>query len=177
MSRKKPFSEIPVIKTGRLTLRGLAEGDAKSLRELTEDAEVYRFLPTFLFEKKYADADEVIKKLYTECIGESLILGVFDKDGFCGLAELYGFRDAIHKISVGYRFVKRCWGRGYASEALGGLLEYLYGETDAEIITASTMTENAASARVLAKNGFTAVARADEDWGYPEPTLTDKWIN
>ena len=57
------------------------------------------------------------------------------------------------------------------------MVDYLYGETDIEIITASTMIENLASANVLRKNGFSLVVHsALEDWGYAEPTLTDKWI-
>ena len=57
------------------------------------------------------------------------------------------------------------------------MVDYLYGETDIEIITASTMIENAASARVLTKNGFDLVVHAvGEDWGYDSPTVADKWI-
>ncbi len=57
------------------------------------------------------------------------------------------------------------------------MVDYLYGQTDIEIITASTMMENRASARVLEKNGFDLVVRAsDEDWGYEEPSPSDKWI-
>jgi len=44
-------------------------------------------------------------------------------------------------------------------------------------ITASTMVENKASARVLRKNGFDLVVSAvGEDWGYEELTIADKWI-
>ena len=57
------------------------------------------------------------------------------------------------------------------------LTKELLSNRGIEIITASTMIENQASARVLQKNGFTLVNHAVyEDWGYPEPTLTDKWI-
>jgi len=57
------------------------------------------------------------------------------------------------------------------------MIDYLYKETDIEIITASTMIENQASANVLRKNGFQLVVHAvDEDWGYDKPTVTDKWI-
>ena len=98
-------------------------------------------------------------------------------DAFCGLAEMYGFKDPIHKISVGYRLLERYWGQGIATEALGLMIDYLYEQTDIEIITASTMVENAASANVLLKNGFTLVVHAvGEDWGYDEPTVSDKWI-
>ena len=99
--RKKLFSEIPFLRSSRLTLHGLSRKDADALRELTESAAVYKYLPTFLFEKKYPDVRTVIDRLYDECWKESIILGVFLQDEFCGLAELYGFRDPIHKISVG----------------------------------------------------------------------------
>ncbi len=175
--KKKPFSEIPCLSGRRVILRGLAEADAEGLRELTKSDAVYRYLPTFLYEKQYPDVQRVIEGLYTECIRESLILGVFCENRFAGLAEMYGFNDRIHKISVGYRLLEAFWGKGIASETLGLMVDYLYGETDVEIITASTMVENRASARVLEKNGFDLVVEAaDEDWGFGESTKADKWI-
>ena len=100
MEKIKPFSEIPVLEGRRVTLRALVPDDAPRLAELTGDPEVYRYLPTFLFEQKYPDPQTVIERLYDECLKESLILGVFLGGDFCGLAEMYGFRDEIHKISV-----------------------------------------------------------------------------
>ena len=74
------------------------------------------------------------------------------EESLCGLIELYGFKDYIHKISMGYRLLSHYWGREIASEAIGLLVDYLYGETDIEISTASTMIENKPSERVLEKN-------------------------
>lgn len=88
-----------------------------------DDPEVYRYLPTFLFKKKYPDVGRVIERLYDECFRESIILGVFKDDAFCGLAEMYGYREAIHKISVGYRLLERCWGQGIASATLGLMID------------------------------------------------------
>ena len=174
---KKLFSEIPYLESERLVLRALGESDADSLRELVNSPGVYRYLPTFLFEQKYEDIHYVIRHLYDECFQESIILGIFLKGEFCGLGEFYGYREPIHKISVGYRLLERCWGKGIATESLKRMVDYLYGETDIEIITASTMIENHASANVLRKNGFSLVVHAvGEDWGYPEPTISDKWI-
>ena len=57
------------------------------------------------------------------------------------------------------------------------MIRYLYSQTDIQIITASTMPENTASARVLRKNQFElVVSGAEEDWGYDTPTPSDKWI-
>ena len=143
-------------------MKEVTQDDLPGLQELVNSPRVYRYLPTFLFEQKYADLRYVIDHLYDECWKESILLGVFIEEEFCGLAEMYGYRPPIHKISVGYRLLERFWG---------------YNDTDTEIITASTMIENRASANVLMKNGFDLVVHAvGEDWGYEEPTVTDKWI-
>ena len=171
------FSEVPELSGERIILRHISMKDAEALQSFAHDEEVYRYLPTFLFEQRYSDARTVIERLYTECMEESLILGIYMDDSFAGLAELYGFRDPIHKVSIGYRLAKEYWGRGIATETVRILVDYLYGSTDIEIITASTLPENHASENVLQKNDFQlVVSGSDEDWGYPEMLPTDKWI-
>lgn len=171
------FPELPVLESGRLVLRPLEMPDAQGLLRLTRQEIVYRFLPTYLFEKQSDDIASVIRGLYREYLEDSLILGVFQRSRFCGLAEVYGYRAPIFKVSVGYRLLEETWGQGIATEALGLLTEELLTNRGIEIITASTMIQNQASAHVLQKNGFTLVNHAvDEDWGYPKPTPTDKWI-
>lgn len=174
---KKLFSEVPYLQNGRITLRRIEKADAPGLQALVDSPRVYRYLPTFLFEKKYPDIQTVIRHLYDECFEESIILGIFEGDQFCGLGEFYGYKDSIHKISAGYRLLEECWGRGIATQALGLMIRYLYDETDIEIITASTMVQNQASANVLRKNDFALVSSGvGEDWGYEQPTIADKWI-
>ena len=174
---KSLFLTIPRLLSERLVLRKLTRGDADELQSLMDSARVYRYLPTFLFEHKYQSAEDVIDRLYTECLADSLILGIFCGNAFCGLAEFYGYRAPIHKISVGYRLAESWWGKGLASETLARMISFLENETDVEIITASTLPENRASASVLRKNGFTLVAAsAPEDWGFGGLTPTDKWI-
>ena len=174
---KDLFSEIPCLCCDGLALRRLELCDAEALRVLTGCAEVYRYLPTFLFEKEGEDAEETIRRMYAQNLNESLILGVFSDGSFCGLAEFYGYRAPLRKISVGYRLLPQYWGKGIATKTLGLMINYLFRETDMKIMTASVMPENRASARVLEKNGFRCVARAVlENWGYPLPTRADKWI-
>lgn len=176
MSAKEFFSQIPCLKGEHITLRRLTLSDADDLRELTEDDEVYRYLPTLLYERKH-DALYVIEHLYDECIEESLILGIFEDGEFCGLVELYGFIASQKKVSVGCRLLKKHRGRGAASEVISLLYDYLIKETEIKTMSASSMLDNKASANALTKNGFICVEHAvPEDWGYDLPTLTDKWI-
>ena len=174
---KKLFSEIPILTGERVVLKPLTARDEDGLRELTENEEIYRYLPTFLYEQKYEDKEYVIAHLYDECIKSSLILGVYYEGAFCGLAEIYGYRAPLMKASVGYRLCRRSWGRGIATEALGLMVKYLLEETDVKAITASTMTENKASDHVLKKKGFKLIGYTVlEDWDYAQPILTEKWL-
>ena len=192
----KLFDEIPYLGNERIELKRLVPSDAVKLKELTDNENVYRYLPTFLFEKQFEDPKEAIEKMYEGLFRnrESLILGIFLREGrgeseavtdihseergtFCGLAEYYGFKDELHKTCLGYRLSESFWGRGIASGTVKLMVDYLYLRTDTEIITASTMVENKASERVLTKNGFIMTSRAvEEDWGYEKPTITDKWF-
>ena len=180
-ARKKLFSEVPSIEGERIVLNRVVNIDAEALRDLVENPNVQRFEPTYLFEKRFDDMNEAIDLMYGDLFEkkESPMLAIRVKENgeLAGLAEFYGLRDPLHKISVGYRLRECWWGKGLATETARLMVGYLYGETDIEIITASTMVENAASARVLEKADFIRTARGvEEDWGYPEPTLVDKWF-
>ena len=122
---KNLFSDIPELRGERVLLRRLADADAEDLQALKDSPAVYRWLPTFLFEQKYDDPHTVIRRLYSEGLEQSLILGVFMGGRFYGLAEMYGYRAPIHKISIGYRLLESCWGQGIATHIIVLLKEYL----------------------------------------------------
>ena len=177
----KLFDEIPYLEGERIILRKIEDGDSDDLRNMTLNPNVYRYLPTFLFEKQCDDVHKTIADLYGELFAskDSLILGICMKSTgrFCGIAEFYGYKESLQKTCIGYRLDEPWWGKEIASETVGLMVDYLYSATDTEIITASTMIENKASARVLEKNGFIMTAAAvPEDWGYSEPTIADKWF-
>lgn len=179
--RKKLFSEIPSIEGDRIVLDRVVDADSDALQDLISNPLAQRYLPTYLFEKQFDDAHEAISQLYGDLFEnkESLILAIRMKETgeLAGLVEFYGLRDSLHKISVGSRLRECWWGCGLATEATRLAVDFLYGETDIEIITASTMVENKASAHVLEKVGFIRTARhVEEDWGFSEPTIVDKWF-
>ena len=179
--RKKLFDDIPRIEGERIVIDRVVDADADALRDLTSNSLVQRYEPTFLFEKQFDDPHEAIRQMYADLFRnkESLILAIRMKDTgeMAGLAEFYGLRDSLHKISVGCRLREDFWKFGLATEATRLIVDYLYGETDIQIITASSSVENAASAHVLEKVGFIHTAHgAEEDWGLPEPVLVDKWF-
>ena len=177
----RPFDRIPYLEGSRIIIRKIEKGDARALDDLRKDGEVYRYLPTFLYEQSAPDVDAVIRDMYGPVFTnrESILLGIYWKENqeFSGIAEFYGYRPEVQKISLGYRLRKAWWGRGIATETVKLMVDYLYRETDTQIITASSMVENQASASVLRKNGFDLViSGTTEDWGFERPVIVDKWI-
>lgn len=61
------------------------------------------------------------------------------------------------EIEVGYRFLERCWGNGYATEAARAAIAFGLDELRLERIVAVTLPGNRASRRVLEKCGLSFV--------------------
>ena len=81
-------------------------------------------------------------------------------DDIVGRINLTGVqRVAFNKASLGYRIGEAYAGQGVASRAVALLLEEAYGKLDFWRIEANSRPENAASVRVLERNGFTQCGR------------------
>ena len=80
------------------------------------------------------------------------VLSLFDeKDGAC---------------EIGYGIGSRFWNRGYATEAVGRFLEYLFREKGMRRVYASFFTGNDASRRVMEKCGMTFDHFSEKELSY-----------
>jgi len=70
--------------------------------------------------------------------------------GICGLVK----RDGLDDPDVGYAFLERFWGRGYASEAAAATLAHGRAVLGLKTIVAITTPTNTASIAVLEKIGM-----------------------
>src|SRR5262249_4274627 len=71
-----------------------------------------------------------------------------------GTIGFTGPPDDSGTVSVGYGLVESARGRGYATEALSGLVEFAFTQPSVRAITADALPDNVASHRVLEKVGF-----------------------
>lgn len=60
----------------------------------------------------------------------------------------------LHRPTVGYDVVEPLWGKGYATEALRGLMTYLFTLPEVEAVEADTFDHHIASRRVMEKAGM-----------------------
>jgi RimJ/RimL family protein N-acetyltransferase len=83
---------------------------------------------------------------------------------------------AVGKADLGYLFLPRAWGRGYAAEACAAALDWFDGVLPGEPVVLTTQTANIGSMRLAAKLGFTEVERfrawEAEQWLGLRPPVT-----
>ncbi|WP_208862824.1 GNAT family N-acetyltransferase [Micromonospora chersina] len=66
---------------------------------------------------------------------------------------------AVGKADLGYLFLPRAWGFGYAAEACAAALHWFDGVLPGEPVVLTTQTANTRSIRLAAKLGFIEVER------------------
>lgn len=90
--------------------------------------------------------------------------GVFEKAssefvGFCGVirAPDHDFDEII------YAFAQPYWGKGYATEAARGMLDYVFGISKLDVIYATINAKNIASQKMMSKLNMQFVEDVKED--------------
>ncbi len=179
--RSTLFEEYPVIADDKIVIRKMTDADADALAEMCAQEEVYRYVPTFLYEQRYEDKHEVIAKMDAECFEtkESLLLGVYLKEdgAFTGIAEFYAYEPKRRKCSMGLRLRREYWGRKIAAHAEPLMIDYLLNRANIRVITGHVMQANKASEAAALKSGFEKkYCGILEDWGFAEPVLIDKYV-
>jgi RimJ/RimL family protein N-acetyltransferase len=159
-----------VLETERLILRTFTMDDAKLLYELNLDPNVIRY--TFDPIKDIEHAKEVLGKtilpqyaLYNHGRWAVHLKPDLEFIGWCGLKA----RPERNEIDLGYRFKKRSWGKGYATEAAFACIKYGFEKLNLPRIVGRAIMANENSFRVLEKCGMTYIGEETVD-GYLHKT-------
>ena len=142
--------------TERLALRRYRPEDAVPLYQyLGTDPEMYKYSGW----NPYATtemAQETVRRFIDSYDDEHVYSWVMDFDDVViGTIGAYDYED--DQIEVGFSVVQRWQGRGYATEALTRVLEYLTENEGISCVTAWCAAENIGSKRVLEKSGMQLV--------------------
>lgn len=145
-----------ILRTERLHLRPIAAGDAEALFASRGDPEVMRYWDWP--EQESVAAVRAILEAHIPELGDGRTLwwvAALSPDGpaigECDLSEI----DHHHRrAEVGFLFVRRHWGQGYAQEAMEAVIAHAFGELGLERLWARFHDGNDASKRLLEKLGF-----------------------
>jgi [ribosomal protein S5]-alanine N-acetyltransferase len=79
--------------------------------------------------------------------------------GWCGLK----YRAELREIDLGYRFIKKYWGKGYATEAAFACMRYGFEKLGLQRIVGRALPPNATSVKGLEKCGMIFIGEEMED--------------
>jgi RimJ/RimL family protein N-acetyltransferase len=152
------------IRTERLVLRAPEAADRAAFIELFASPEVGRYIGG-------ARPRDELERAVPEVPGRRPGRFVVDLDGAMIGTVTVDRRDAERpghvrpdagEVELGYLFLPRAWGYGYAAEACAAALDWLAAALPGEPVVLCTQTANDSSMRLAAKLGFTEVERFEE---------------
>lgn len=166
------------IETERLILRELRSTDLDGMFELDSDPEVHKYLgnkPVTTIEESQKILESVIYQYKERGIGRwaAIEKSTGDFIGWSGLRlnTEYNMNGFTKYYDVGYRFIKRYWGKGYATESGKASVNYAFSVLKLPELYGTTEIGNEASHKALLKIGLNYV----EDFYFEQETLNLRW--
>jgi [ribosomal protein S5]-alanine N-acetyltransferase len=167
----------PVLSTARLRLRPVTSTDAEALFALHASAVVLRFWDSPPWDEP-GRAERFIASCREMAENGSGIRPVIERasDGaFIGWCSVTRWNPVYRSATLSYVLDDGAWGHGYATEAVGALLQWAFDVLDLNRVQAETDTRNTASARVLEKLGFRREGTLREDC-VVNGEVSDSWV-
>lgn len=142
-----------IIETKRLMLRELNVSDSKHFFDLNSDPEVLKYTGDEPF-LSISEAELFLKNYTDYKVNGFGRWAVISKEsgefvGWCGLKL-----NEEEFIDLGFRFYRKEWGKGYATESAKASLEYGFKNLNIDEIIGRASFENGASVKVLEKLGM-----------------------
>lgn len=136
------------IETERLVLKPLTRADAPAAYVWLSDPEVNRYMIYPLYHS-VEEAEEWIASVKDE----ENVFGIFLQNGtLIGSGHICPAEE--HAWVVGYNLRRDAWGKGYATEAVRGMIKWAHENFGVNEFVSSHAVENIGSKRVQEKCGF-----------------------
>jgi RimJ/RimL family protein N-acetyltransferase len=166
------------IETERLILRELRITDLDGMFALDSDPEVHKYLgnkPVKTIDESREILESVINQYKERGIGRFAAIEKSSGDfiGWSGirLNTEYSMNGFTKYYDVGYRLIKRFWGKGYATESGKAAIDYAFNIMKLPKLYATTEIGNEASHHVLLKIGLDYI----EDFYFEQEKLNLRW--
>lgn len=142
------------LRTERLGFRHWTRDDVDLGLRLWGDAEVTRFIGG-PFSREWVE-----QRLEREIANQATIgaqywpIFTLDDDSFAGCCGLRPENPEDNILALGFHLLPSCWGRGYATEAARGAIDYAFDMLHVSALFAGHHPDNVRSRRVLERLGF-----------------------
>jgi RimJ/RimL family protein N-acetyltransferase len=140
---------VPILQSGRLTLRAPRRGDGKAIVSLVNDRRVAENTARIPHPYHLDDAETFIAAA-NRLTGEAtfVIMREGELIGMCGVEPRQDGPEIGYWVGVPF------WGRGYATEAVRAVIDHAFDALGHQMLQAASRVSNPSSRRVLEKCGF-----------------------
>ncbi len=160
-----------LFQTERLLIRQLNETDFPAFHEMESNPDVLKYTgsPLKTKEEIAENLKELIRK-YEDPKNDFWIWAVVHKESnaFLGTCAIIEDLPPFGR-EIGYRFLERHWGKGYAGETMIGLVDYAFNVLSFEKIYADVDVLNTPSVKILEKH-----MHFHSEYFVPEENCTDR---
>ncbi|MNI55024.1 Acetyltransferase (GNAT) family protein [compost metagenome] len=174
------------IETNRLIIRDLIEQDAEALLEIKYDKQVMKYHPAFFGENATIDFIKVVIAFFQSIKERGVIYdekypergclsAVCLKDSGVVIGVItFNQHTHVNEWHIGWYFLSRYTGQGYASEAGAAASDYFLEAISLDYISADVRDDNPASFRTAQKSGFKLIEkRIGFDYDNPDCNVED----
>ncbi|HEX3300165.1 MAG TPA: GNAT family N-acetyltransferase [Actinomycetota bacterium] len=152
------------LRTPRLRLRRSQPRDAEEISSYRSDPDVHEHQGWDRTDPDHVrqEIEEMLQRVPGSTGGwVQFTVETLEDDKLVGDVGLRVAEDEPGVVMVGYTMAPAAQGKGYATEAVGALVDYAFGTLDAQIARAYADAANAPSVRVGEKVGLVVVERFD----------------
>lgn len=147
---------FPTFETDRLLIRPRCVADLEACLTMDRDPEVTRFVPGPWFDPA-AHRSFVLERMnapYPSGFGYWTVTHLDEPDGLLGWILLLPGEHGPRSAEIGWRFVRNCWDRGYATEAARAMLVHAHNHPEIQCMFAEIDPRNTGSIGVAEKLGM-----------------------
>ncbi|QIP36737.1 GNAT family N-acetyltransferase [Komagataeibacter rhaeticus] len=150
------MAELPIFQTARLVIKPRTLSDLNASVAMDRDPEVTKFVvgPWDDPDQHISFVRKRIERNYGNGLGYWSIFEHGQPDVFLGWILLAPHNSVGPDIEIGWRLVRKAWGKGYATEAATAVLRYAFLVSGLDKIIADIRIENEGSINVATKIGM-----------------------
>ena len=157
------------IETERLILREMISSDDEGMFELDSNPEVHLFLgkkPVKNIDESRLMIEKIKQQYIDNGIGRWAVI-LKETNEFIGWSGIKLIKESINNhqdfYEIGYRFIQKHWGKGYATEAGFAFVDLAFNEMKVENLYAYADSGNSGSRNILEKLGMLYVNSFEYD--------------
>lgn len=166
------FEIFPYLENDKIIIKKMELSDVEALAQISNNDNIYRFIPPFLYRKSNKALETAIKNLGKRDFEKKklIIAGIYLKDDpnrLIGLAEMFDYKKRENKITIGYKVNEDYWNKKIATNTLKLMVDYLVNEIGITTLNAFVMPNNIYSSKILLNNGFVKenYTIQEKNWG------------